>query len=297
MVHGAETIAVPVAEVAVGETVVIRPGERVPLDGEVLEGEASLDESSFTGEAVPAVKGPGGSVIGGTLTFGRPTVTAAVPVEGVSQEGLLETAASAERPSSHPLGQSILIYAERQRAKPKPVERFQSLTGFGVAAVLDGEPIVVGRERLLADRGVTIPDGLLDDAARRREQGETVVFVARGERCLGLVALADVLRPDAARTLVTLRRQGIRTVMLTGDHPRVAAAVGAALALDEVHAELLPADKVAVIERLQAGGRQVAMVGDDVNDAPALAQADVGIAPGRRAAGARWIERMSPVTS
>ncbi len=413
VVRGAETIAVPVAEVAVGETVVIRPGERVPLDGEVLEGEASLDESSFTGEAVPAVKGPGGSVIGGTLnldgqlvvrvtkvgeatflgqivrllhqiegrkpsielladrlmnyygpvvfavaglaatgwllvtgsgpqsllvlvttlimgypcalgittpmlaaiaggrgvaigllvkasevfqglarvdtvafdktgtlTFGRPTVTAAVPVEGVSQEGLLETAASAERPSSHPLGQSILIYAERQRAKPKPVERFQSLTGFGVAAVLDGEPIVVGRERLLADRGVTIPDSLLDDAARRREQGETVVFVARGERCLGLVALADVLRPDAARTLVALRRQGIRTVMLTGDHPRVAAAVGTALALDEVHAELLPADKVAVIERLQAGGRQVAMVGDGVNDAPALAQADVGIALG-----------------
>ncbi len=408
-----QPVVVPVAEAVVGETVVIGPGERVPLDGEVVEGEASLDESSFTGEAVPAVRGPGATVIGGTLnldgrlvvrvtkigeatflgqivrllqqiesrkpsielladrlmnyygpvvftvaglaaagwlvatgsglqallvgvttlvmgypcalgittpmlaaiaggrgvaigllvkasevfqglarvdtiafdktgtlTFGRPTVTAAVPAEGVPAEQLLESAATAERPSTHPIGQAIVIYAERERAKPKPVERFQTLTGFGVAGVLDGEPILVGRERLLHDRGVAIPQMLLDAAAQRRERGETVVFVARDGRCLGLIALADTLRPDAGSTVAALRRRGIRTVMLTGDHPRVAAAVGAALELDEVHAELLPAEKVAVIERLQASGRHLAMVGDGVNDAPALAQADVGIALG-----------------
>jgi Cu+-exporting ATPase len=413
VVRAGQPTVVPVAEVAIGETIVVRPGERVPLDGEVLEGEASVDESSFTGEAVPAVKGPGASVIGGTLnldghlavhvtkvgeatflgqivrllhqiegrkppielladrlmnyygpvvftvagvagaawwlgtgsgpqallvlvttlimgypcalgittpmlaaiaggrgvaigllvkasevfqklasvgtvafdktgtlTFGRPTVTAAVPAGGVALGEVLEAAASVERPSTHPLAQAIVIYAERERAKPRPVERFQALTGFGVAAELEGEPVLVGRDRLLADRGVAIGEALLAEAEARRAAGDTVVFVARGVRCLGLVALADTPRPDAAATVAALRREGVRTVMLTGDHPRVAAAVGAALGLDDVHAELLPAEKVAVIERLQAAGRRVAMVGDGVNDAPALAQADVGIAVG-----------------
>jgi Cu+-exporting ATPase len=412
-VRGEETRTVPLAEVRIGDTLLVRPGERVPLDGEVVEGEASLDESSFTGEAVPAVKAPGASVIGGTLdldgrlvirvtrvgeatflgqivrllqqiegrkpaielladrlmnyygpvvftvaglagvgwllatgsgpqallvlittlimgypcalgvttpmlaaiaggrgvaigllvkasevfqklasvdtvafdktgtlTFGRPTVTAALPAPGVEAARLLEAAASAERASTHPLGQAIVIYAERERAKPRPVERFQALTGFGVAAWLDGEPVLVGRDRLLADRGVPIDEALRREADARRSAGETVVFVARGGRCLGLVALADTPRPDAAATIATLRREGVRTVMLTGDHARVAAAVATALGLDETHAELLPAEKVAAIERLQADGRRVAMVGDGVNDAPALAQADVGVALG-----------------
>jgi Cu+-exporting ATPase len=216
----------------------------------------------------------------GTLTFGRPTVTTALPAPGVEAARLLEAAASAERASTHPLGQAIVIYAERERAKPRPVERFQALTGFGVAAWLDGEPVLVGRDRLLADRGVPIDEALRREADARRSAGETVVFVARGGRCLGLVALADTPRPDAAATIAALRREGVRAVMLTGDHARVAAAVATALGLDETHAELLPAEKVAAIERLQADGRRVAMVGDGVNDAPALAQADVGIALG-----------------
>ncbi len=413
VMRGDDALTVPLAAVQIGDTLLVRPGERVPLDGEIVEGEASLDESSFTGEAVPAVKVPGASLIGGTLdldgrlvvrvtrvgettflgqivrllqqiegrkpaielladrlmnyygplvfavsalaavgwligtgswpqallvlvttlimgypcalgittpmlaaiaggrgvaigllvkasqvfqklaavdtvafdktgtlTFGRPTVTAAVPAAGVEPARLLETAASAERPSTHPLGQAIVIYAERERAKPRAVERFQALTGFGVAAWLDGEPILVGRDRLLAERHVSIPAVLLAEAEVRRNAGETVIFVARGGRCLGLVALADTPRSDAAATIATLRRDGVRTAMMTGDHPRVAGAVAAALGLDEVHAELLPADKVAAIERLQAAGRRVAMVGDGVNDAPALAQADVGIALG-----------------
>ncbi len=412
VLRGGQPVDVLTKDVAVGELVLVRPGERIPLDGEVVEGTASVDESSFTGESVPVTKEALSKVIGGTLnldgalqvkvtkvgedsflsqivrlmsqiserkpsielmadwlmnfygpvvfvaaalafagwvlatgdflqatvvllttiimgypcalgittpmlaaiaggkgisigllvkasevfhglsivdtvvfdktgtlTYGRPTVTDVVPF-GVERGEVLALAGSVEAQSEHPLGQAIGFYAEREGAVKAAVQGFRATPGKGVSASLDGAEILAGKPSFIEERGVSLPADVRARIESLGAEGKTVVVVARGGAVIGAVALQDTPRRGAERVITRLRERGVKTVMLTGDAKRVAEAIGTSLGIDEVRAELLPADKVAAIETLQKAGRKVAMVGDGINDAPALAQADVGIAIG-----------------
>lgn len=412
VLRGDGMVEVPTGEIAKGETVVVRPGERIPLDGKVTHGGASVDESSFTGESVPATKETGDDVIGGTLnldgelkiyvtkvgedsflnqivrlmsriaerkpplelladrlmnyygpvvfivaaiafigwlifngnimaaslvllttiimgypcalgittpmlaaiaggkgisigllvkasevfhelsvvdtvvldktgtlTYGRPTVTD-VESFGVERSDLLASAGAVEAGSEHPVGQAIGFFAQREGATKLTVQNFRAIPGKGVTAMIDGREVIAGKPSYIEERGI----GLSESARARIEelgaQGKTVVVVARGGSALGVLALQDTPRRGANRLIERLRSRGIKTVMLTGDAIRVAEAIGKQLGIDEIRAELLPDGKVSVIEDLQSHGRKVAMVGDGINDAPALAQANVGIAIG-----------------
>lgn len=412
VVRGDQTVEVLTSEVTVGEVLVVRPGERIPLDGEVVEGSASVDESSFTGESVPATKEVGAAVIGGTLnldgelkvkvtkvgeetflhqivrlmtriaerkpplelladrlmnyygpvvfivaglafsgwalftgdylqatlvllttiimgypcalgittpmlaaiaggkgisigllvkasevfhelaaadtvvfdktgtlTYGRPTVTDVIPFD-TQRADLLAVAAAVESPSEHPLGQAISFFAQREGAQKVKVEGFRAVPGKGVSATLEGSEVVAGKPSFVEERGVHLTDEVRAQIDALSAEGKTVVVMARGGAVIGVIALQDTPRRGAARLMEKLRRRGVRTVMLTGDTRRVAEAIGKTLVVDEVRAELLPAEKVSAVEALQAEGRKVAMVGDGINDAPALAQANVGIAIG-----------------
>lgn len=412
VLRGGAPVEVLTAEVNLGEILVVRPGERIPLDGEVIEGSASVDESSFTGESVPATKGVGESVIGGTLnldgalqvqvtkvgeetflhqivrlmsriaerkppielladrlmnyygpsvfiaaglaftgwllftqdyhratlvllttvimgypcalgittpmlaaiaggkgiaigllikasevfyglstvdtvvfdktgtlTYGRPTVTDVVPF-GVSREDVLALAAAVERSSEHPLGQAIAFYAHREGVRQLAVVDFRMWPGKGVTAKVEGAEVAAGKPAFAQERGVSLTEDQRAQLAALGGDGKTVVVILRDDQAVGFVALQDTPRRGAEGVIGRLRAHGIRSVMLTGDARPVAEAIAHKLGIDEVHAELLPTDKVAAIEALQAQGRKVAMVGDGINDAPALAQADVGIAIG-----------------
>lgn len=410
LLRGDQAVEVAIGEVAVGEVLLVRPGERIPLDGEVIEGEASVDESSFTGESVPASKAAGAKVLGGTLnldgalkvrvtkvgaesflsqivrlmtqiadrkpplelladrlmnyygpvvfivaalafagwllvtgdpfratlvllttiimgypcalgittpmlaaiaggkgisigllvkasevfhalslvntvvfdktgtlTYGRPTVTDVVPL-GVSREELLTLAAAVEASSEHPIGQAITFFAQREAARKLVAEGFRSSPGKGASANVDGVDVVVGKPSFVEERGALLTNEVLSRIEALSAEGKTVVAVVRGGQTIGLFALQDTPRRGAERLVAKLHKRGMRTVMLTGDSRPVAEAIGRKLGIDEVRAELLPGEKVTAIEVLQAEGRKVAMVGDGINDAPALAQADVGIA-------------------
>ena len=412
VIRGGAEIEVRTSEVAVGELAVVRPGERIPLDGQVVEGSASVDESSFTGESVPATREEGSEVIGGTLnldgllqvrvtrvgsdsflsqivrlmtqiaerkppvelladrmmnyygpvvfalaavaflswllltgnaiasalvlltvvimgypcalgistpmlaaiaggkgisigllvkasevfhglseidtvvldktgtlTYGRPTVTDIVPF-GIERADLLRLAGSVESASEHPLAQAITFYAEREGATRVPVQSFRATPGKGVTAIVEGGEVVAGKPSFLEERGLSLPDEVRTAVERLSGEGKTVVALGRDGVVVGIIGLQDQARRTAAHLVSRLRRDGIRTVMLTGDSRAVANAIGGQLGVEDVRAELLPPDKVAAIESLQAQGLKVAMVGDGINDAPALAQADVGIAVG-----------------
>ena len=407
-----QEIEVRTGEISVGEIAVVRPGERMPLDGEVLEGSASVDESSFTGESVPATKSHGSEVIGGTLnldgllsirvtkvgqdsflsqivrlmtqiaerkppielladrlknyygpvvfaiaaiafaawllvsgnwiastlilltviimgypcalgistpmlaaiaggkgisigllvkasevfhglsqvntvvldktgtlTHGRPTVTDVVPF-GIDRSELLTLAAAIESPSEHPLGQAISFYAQREGTKASQSSGFRAIPGKGVTAVVAGDEVIAGKPSFVEEYGARASAGIQAALDRLAAEGKTVVMVARGCEVVGVIGLQDQPRPSAERLIARLREREIRTVMLTGDSRPVAQTIGARLGIEEVRAELLPPEKVSAIEALQREGRKVAMVGDGINDAPALAQADVGIAIG-----------------
>lgn len=412
VLHGTEQVEVLTSEVTVGVSVFVRPGERIPLDGEVLEGEASVDESSFTGESVPASKGPASKVIGGTLnldgaltvrvtktgsdtflsqivrlmtqiaerkppielladrlmnyygpvvfilaglafvvwllatgdpvraalvllttvimgypcalgittpmlaaiaggkgisvgllvkasevfhslsivdtvvfdktgtlTYGRPTVTDVVPL-GVDCNDLLAIAEAVEAPSEHPIGQAIHFYARREGAEHVSAEGFRAIPGKGVSSFVQGKEVSAGKPSYIESRGVRLSEDVRSRINRLSAEGKTVVVVARGAEAVGLFALQDTPRQGADQLINKLRIRGFRSVMLTGDSEPVANAIAKNLGIDEVRAELLPQDKVSAIEALQSQGRKVAMVGDGINDAPALTQADVGIAIG-----------------
>jgi P-type Cu+ transporter len=410
VLRGEQQLQVHTKDVSIGETVLVHPGERIPLDGEILEGSAAVDESSFTGESVPATKEPGSEVIGGTLnldgslkvrvtkvgtetflnqivrlmiqiaerkppielladrlmnyygpvvlaaaalaftgwvfatgdwvsatvvlltviimgypcalgistpmlaaiaggkgisigllvkasevfhelstidtivfdktgtlTYGRPTVTDVVPLT-VEAEELLALAGAVEASSEHPLGQSISFYVQREGVTPRTARDFRAVPGKGVSVTVDGDQIIAGRPSFVEERGAE-----LDDCARAAietgaGEGKTAVAIARGQQIIGLIGLQDTPRRGVERVIARLKQRGIRTAMLTGDSGPVAEAIGSKLGIDEVHAELLPDEKVAVIRTLQSQGRKVAMVGDGINDAPALAQADAGVA-------------------
>ncbi|MDE2467889.1 MAG: copper-translocating P-type ATPase, partial [Bradyrhizobium sp.] len=408
-------IEVPVAAVAVGDIVVVRPGEKLPVDGIVIGGRSEVDESLLTGESLPVGKTSGDDVTGGsingsgllrieatavgaksilsriiamvenaqakkppvqrlvdrvaaifvpvvvgvavvaflgwwliagnvtagviaavavmviacpcslglatptalmvgtgaaakagilirdaealerahkldtvvldktgTVTEGKPAVTDLVP-NGISEEELLTLAAAAQKGSEHPLARAVLAKAEGM-ALPGLAE-FQSYAGKGLTALVDGRQIAIGNRRLMQENGVRT-DELETQAARLEEQGRTVMWVAALDMAaclLGLIAVADPLKPTAAAAVRHLHAIGIETVLLTGDNERTAAAVASQLGIRRVLAGVLPAEKAAEVQRLQAEGRHVGMVGDGVNDAPALAVADIGIAMGNGA--------------
>ncbi len=211
----------------------------------------------------------------GTLTFGRTAVESIVPAFGVSETEVLESAASAEVRSEHPLARAILDLAVATNLSVREPDRFDYAPGRGVITVVDGVTILVGNRGLLNDQAIEVPPGFASGADASSE-----VLVARDGRLLGAIVIADIVRPEAKRAIETLRFVGIRSVLLTGDTMPVAAKVAHELGIDEVQADLLPEMKLAQIKSLVTSGRIVAMVGDGVNDAPALAQASVGVAMG-----------------
>lgn len=406
-------LELPVAEVCVGDVVVVRPGEKIPVDGTVLEGTTGVNESLLTGESLPVEKQPGSEVIGGTingtgsiryratrvgedttlaeivrvveaaqgskapmqrladqvagvfvpivmgiavvtfglhwwlahnlaaavinavavlviacpcamglatptaimvgtgkgaeegvlirggdslekvrhlktvifdktgtLTRGRPEVVDIVPLAGANPAELLALAAAVEQSSEHPLGKAIVRAArQRQVAPPQGLSDFAYTPGRGVRARLAQEAVLLGNRRLMEESGVVLGEAEQALAALESE-GKTTVLVARGNRMVGVLGIADPAKAEAAHVVEALHELGLRVMMLTGDTRPTAEAIARAVGIDEVIAEVLPQEKLEAIARLQKRGQVVAMVGDGVNDAPALAQADLGIALG-----------------
>ncbi len=215
----------------------------------------------------------------GTLTVGKPKLVAVLPEAGHDEEAVLRLAASLEKGSEHPLAEAIVRGAEERGVALVEARDFEAVTGKGVKGVVDGKPVALGNVKLAADMG--LDSGALSDTANaRRDQGETVMFVILDGAIAGLVSVADPVKETTPAALKALHELGFRIIMATGDNERTAKAVAARLGIDEIRADVLPADKAEIIKSLQAQGRKVAMAGDGVNDAPALAQADVGIAMG-----------------
>ena len=408
-----EPVEVPTAEVQVGDLLLIRPGSKIPVDAEVTEGESEVDESSVTGESLPAHKAPGEKLVGatinkngtlraraiavgsdtalaqivklvqeaqnskapaqrladraafwlvlvaiiagtltfliwaavigrdvkdsllfaisvvvitcpdalglatptaimvgtglgakrgilfknaialeqavtldtvvfdktGTLTRGQPEVVEIATADGVSEHELLRLVAAAEGDSEHPLAQAIINAAHERGLAPASVADFQAVPGQGAVATVEGHRLAVGNARLLDGQHVSL-DGLAERAAKLAGQGRTTVQVALDGKAAGIIAIADSPRDTAKAAVTALRELGVRAVMLTGDSHATAKRVATAVGIEDVIAEVLPQDKAVKVRELQDQGRKVAMVGDGVNDAPALAQADVGIAIG-----------------
>jgi Cu+-exporting ATPase len=410
---GAE-VEVPVADVTVGDRLRVRPGERVPADGDVIEGMSAVDESTVTGESLPVSKRAGDRLIGGTvngtgglvmraeqvgehtvlarivrmvseaqrsrapiqrladrvagffvpavvasatvafaawaiwgpapalahgliaavsvliiacpcalglatpmsimvgtgrgaaagvlirdaealerfeavdtlvidktgtLTEGKPSVSRLVTADGIEEAEILALAAGLERASEHPLADAVLAEAERRGVTVATPEGFDSLTGKGVVGRIDDRQVAVGNDALMTELGIDVAN-FLSEADRLRDDGATVVFVAADTRPLGLIAIADAIKPTTQAALDALREDGIRVVMVTGDNRRTAAAIARRLGIEDFEADVLPDRKHAIVRRLREHGCVVAMAGDGVNDAPALAAADIGIAMG-----------------
>ena len=407
---GAET-EIPAESIMVGETIVVRPGERIPTDGDVLEGSSSVNESMLTGESMPVEKSPGSKVIGGTLnqsgmlrccatrigkdtalsqiiklveeaqastaqvqrladevtsyfvpavvivaflafagwwlagnfpqallafiavliiscpcalgvatpaalmvgvgkgaeagilirgaevlerarklnvvvfdktgtlTRGEPNVTDIVSLGGQSEDEILRLGAAVEVDSEHPLGEAIVRAAKHRGLDLPWVVGFEAIPGHGICGHADGCHVLLGNRRLFRREGIGI--GATEEPMTRLEQeGKTAMLVGANGRAIGIIAVADTVKPEAKEAVAALRVEGIEVVLLTGDNERTAKAIAAQLGIDRVLAEVLPGDKAKIINNLQAEGKVVAMVGDGVNDAPALATADIGIAIG-----------------
>lgn len=213
----------------------------------------------------------------GTLTEGRPKVTAIITAAGHSEADLLRLAATLERSSQHPLAEAIVSAAKEQGVSLSEVEDFESPTGKGVTGMVDGRKLIIGNQRIMSEANIDVAE-LVVEADRLRNEGATVVFMAMNGAPAALFAIADPIKATTPAALKALKAQGIRVVMLTGDNKVTAHAIARKLGISDVEAEVLPEDKEAIVERLQNEGRIVAMAGDGVNDAPALIAADVGIA-------------------
>lgn len=215
----------------------------------------------------------------GTLTTGEPEVTDILTVGRIKQKDVLKIAVSIEAVSEHPLAQAIVEKGRKERVFPAQVRNFEALSGLGAKGVLDGRECILGNLRLMEKEGVVM-NGLDEEAKRFSSEGKTCVFVAEKGQAVGLLALSDVPKVSAREAVAALKAMGLRTGMITGDNERAAYAVGDAIGIDEIVAEVLPGDKADEIRRLQARGEVVGMVGDGINDAPALTTADIGIAIG-----------------
>lgn len=215
----------------------------------------------------------------GTITEGAPQVQQIIATEGFARADVAVLAASLEKMSEHPLAQAILAYVRVQGLSVPPVEKFVSVTGKGVRGEIDGHPVLLGNALLLQESGIAT-EVLLEQADALRAEGKTVMFVAIGAKLAGMICVADPVKEGSAAAIQALQTSGVRVVMLTGDNAITANAVARRLGIDEVHAEVLPADKHRHVQQLQQQGRIVAMAGDGINDAPALVEASVGIAMG-----------------
>ena len=215
----------------------------------------------------------------GTLTRGEPEVTDILSIDNVHQERVLEVAASMEAVSEHPLAQAIVRKGQAEGVKVIPVNHFEALSGMGARADLDGKPSMLGNLRLMQKHGIQM-NGLDRMAGDLSGQGKTCVFVAEEGRAIGLLALLDTPKASASETIATLKAMGLEVAMITGDNEKTAHGIGHALGIGHIMAEVLPGDKTSEIKRLQSQGKVVAMVGDGINDAPALTAADIGIAIG-----------------
>ena len=215
----------------------------------------------------------------GTLTEGRPKLTDVVTVSGIDDNTLLQLAASLEKGSEHPLAEAIVAGAEAKGLKTDNVDAFEAITGKGVAGTVKGRAVALGNPAMMQDMGLNIA-AIQAQADTLRAEGKTAMFVAVDNKLAGLVAVADPIKETAAEAIRTLHARGLKIIMATGDNERTARAVAAKLGLDDVRADVLPEDKKALVDELHKQGKKVAMAGDGVNDAPALAAADVGIAMG-----------------
>ncbi len=220
----------------------------------------------------------------GTLTAGEPSVSAVHPGKGFTANEVLLLASSLEHGATHPLARAITVRAQLNELEPLPVTQIRSYPGRGLTGVNGAQAIRLGSPAFLAEAGVAIDT---EDLIEARGEGHTIVGVAEGDTLVGWITLADALRPNAADAVLALRESGVAVMMLTGDHSAPAAAVAKTVGIDRWHAEQRPEDKRATIVALQREGHVVGMLGDGVNDAPALAQADVSFAMGRAPA-ARW---------
>ncbi len=215
----------------------------------------------------------------GTITEGKPTVTDILVTAGTKEEQLLQIAASAEKSSEHPLGQAIVAKAEAKGYDILKVDSFTSITGRGIEALISGQTVLAGNRKLMEERNIGLND--LELASDRlAEEGKTPMYIALDGELAGIIAVADVVKQSSRAAIDSLHKMGIEVAMITGDNKRTAAAIARQVGIDRVLAEVLPQDKASEVKKLQEMGRKVAMVGDGINDAPALAQADIGIAIG-----------------
>jgi Cu+-exporting ATPase len=216
----------------------------------------------------------------GTLTQGKPSVVAIVANEGCTNNLVLSMAAAVESQSEHPLARAVVDHAKEAQLEVARVEHFESTTGGGVEADVSGDRIRVGKVEFIKSQDINVPTALIEQAEQLQAQAKTVIWVAKGQQLLGLIAIADPIKETSRGAIKTLHDSGVTVIMCTGDNQRTADAVARELQIDEVHAGVSPEDKLRIVEALKAKGHRVAMAGDGINDAPALAAADVGIAMG-----------------
>ena len=216
----------------------------------------------------------------GTLTRGSPTVSGVAAAPSTTEDNLIARAGAAESNSEHPLARAIVAEAKRRNLTQLSATNFEALAGRGAKALVGGETIVVGGPRLLTEGKIAVPPEVGKLTTAWATDGKTVLYTAAQDLLLGAFAVEDEIRPESSDAVTALHRLGLRVAMITGDSKTVADSVARRIGIDEVAAEVLPADKAAAVKNFQANGKRVAMVGDGVNDAPALATADVGIAIG-----------------
>ncbi|MCA1061279.1 heavy metal translocating P-type ATPase [Rossellomorea aquimaris] len=412
VVRDGEEVEISVEEVAVGDIIIVKPGEKIPVDGVVTEGKTSVDEAMLTGESIPVEKTSGSNVIGasinkngtiryeatkvgkdtalsqiiklveeaqgskapiakmadiisgyfvpivivlailsgvawyiagesglfaftiaisilviacpcalglatptaimvgtgkgaengvliksggaletthkidtivfdktGTITEGKPVVTDIVTSESISEEELLILAASAEKGSEHPLGEAIVREAEERGLTLRKTDFFDAITGQGIEVTVDGDDLLLGNRKLMDENDVEIGE-LAEVSDRLAAEGKTPMYIAIEEKIAGIIAVADTVKETSFQAIEKLHKMGLQVAMITGDNKRTAEAIAKKVGIDTVLSEVLPEDKANEVKKLQEGGRKVAMVGDGINDAPALAQADIGIAIG-----------------
>ena len=235
-----------------------------------------------SGDALQAAKSLDTVVLDktGTITLGKPEVTDLVPTGGHDADALLTLAAGAESGSEHPLAAAIMESATARGLTAPPVAGFEAVVGHGILASVGGSQVRIGKRSFLEESGIAIPADLDRRAQALADEAKTPVWVAADGRLAGLLAIADPVKPDSAEAIAALHRMGLQVVMITGDNQRTADAIARRVGIDSVRAEVLPGDKAAEVRKLQAAGHKLAMVGDGINDAPALAAADVGFAIG-----------------